>query len=156
DLPPERADPGLAGRHPAHDRGRDHRPVAAGTTRLRRSAAQTQPPLRPAGVRDPAHQHRRPAGGGACSGAAPVRRPLPFSGMAALALLAGCTWVTQSPEALQSNVQALDTKDALVRCEKIAANELKVAYKLGSLQRMPDDVEHDLRTMAINQAATVG
>ncbi|HSN17836.1 MAG TPA: hypothetical protein VLV87_06460 [Gammaproteobacteria bacterium] len=76
--------------------------------------------------------------------------------IAGLVLIAGCTWVTQSPEALQSDVQTLDTKDALVRCEKIAANELKVAYKLGSLQRMPDDVEHDLRTMAINQAATVG
>jgi hypothetical protein len=31
-----------------------------------------------------------------------------------------------------------------------------VADHLGTLQRMPDDVEHDLRTMAINQAATVG
>lgn len=76
--------------------------------------------------------------------------------IAALSLLAGCTWVTQTPEALQSNIQVLDTKDALVRCEKLAANQLKVADKLGSLQRMPDDVEHDLRTMAINQAATVG
>jgi hypothetical protein len=75
---------------------------------------------------------------------------------AALALLAGCTWVTQSPEALQSDIQTLDTKDALVRCQKLAANELKVAYQLGTLQRMPDDVEHDLRTMAINQAATLG
>ena len=73
-----------------------------------------------------------------------------------LATLAGCTWVTQTPEALQSNIQALDTKDALVRCQQIAANQLKVATKLGALQRMPDDVEHDLRTMAINQAATVG
>lgn len=76
--------------------------------------------------------------------------------IAALSLLAGCTWVTQTPEALQSDIQVLDTKDALVRCEKLAANQLKVADKLGSLQRMPDDVEHDLRTMAINQAATVG
>lgn len=85
-----------------------------------------------------------------------MKRIAAFASIAALTLLAGCTWVTQTPEALQSNVQSLDTKDALVRCQKIAANELKVAYKLGSLQRMPDDVEHDLRTMAINQAATVG
>ena len=81
---------------------------------------------------------------------------LTIPAIAALALLAGCTWVTQSPEALQSDIQSLDTKDALVRCQKLAANELKVAYKLGTLQRMPDDVEHDLRTMAINQAATLG
>lgn len=85
-----------------------------------------------------------------------MRRTLPFAGIAALALLAGCTWVTQTPEALQANIQVLDGKDALLRCEKIAANELKVATKLGSLQRMPEDVEHDLSTMAINQAATVG
>lgn len=85
-----------------------------------------------------------------------MRRALPFAGIAALALLAGCTWVTQTPEALQANIQVLDGKDALVRCEKIAANELKVATKLGSLQRVPEDVEHDLSTMAINQAATVG
>ncbi len=85
-----------------------------------------------------------------------MKRTLILSPIAALALLTGCTWVTQTPEALQSNVQALDTKDALVRCQQIAANQLKVAYKLGTLQRMPDDVEHDLRTMAINQAATVG
>jgi hypothetical protein len=85
-----------------------------------------------------------------------VRRSLPFAGIAALALLAGCTWVTQTPEALQANIQVLDGKDAQLRCEKIAANELKVATKLGSLQRMPEDVEHDLSTMAINQAATVG
>jgi len=85
-----------------------------------------------------------------------VRRALLSACIAALALLAGCTWVTQTPEALQSDIQVLDGKDALVRCEKIAANELKVADRLGSMQRMPEDVGHDLRTMAINQAATVG
>ena len=85
-----------------------------------------------------------------------MKRALTVSSIAALMLLAGCTWVTRSPEALQADIQVLDTKDALVRCDKLAANELKVAYKLGTLQRMPDDVAHDLRTMAINQAATVG
>ena len=85
-----------------------------------------------------------------------MKHPLAVASVIALGFLAGCTWVTRSPEALQSDIQTLDTKDALVRCQQMAANQLKVATRLGSLQRMPDDVEHDLRTMAINQAATVG
>jgi len=84
-----------------------------------------------------------------------MKRALPPASIAALALLAGCTWVTPTPEALQSNIQVLDA-GAVVHCNKLAANELKVAYQLGTLQRMPEDVEHDLSTMAMNQAATVG
>lgn len=72
-----------------------------------------------------------------------------------LGLLAGCTWVTQTPEALNADIQVLD-KAAAARCQQLGANEITVNDKLGTLQRMPDDVEHDLRTMAINQAATVG
>jgi len=75
--------------------------------------------------------------------------------LAVSALAAGCTWVTPSPEALQSNIQVLDA-GAVAHCNRLAANELKVAYELGTLQRMPEDVEHDLSTMAMNQAATVG
>jgi len=84
-----------------------------------------------------------------------MMRALPLASVAALVLLAGCTWVTPTPEALQSNIQVLDA-GAVAHCSKLAANELKVAYKLGTLQRMPEDVEHDLSTMAMNQAATVG
>jgi hypothetical protein len=73
----------------------------------------------------------------------------------ALALLAGCTWVTPSPEALKANVVVVDAAGA-AHCQRIATNQLSVADHLGSIQRMPDDVESDLRTMAINQAATVG
>lgn len=72
-----------------------------------------------------------------------------------LASLAGCTWVTQSPEALKANIVVVDAAGA-AHCQRIATNQLSVADHLGSIQRMPDDVEHDLRTMAINQAATVG
>lgn len=79
--------------------------------------------------------------------------------VAAAALLlvsvAGCTWVTQSPEALKADIVVVDAAGA-ARCQRIAANQLSVADHLGDLKRMPDDVEHDLRTMAINQAATVG
>jgi hypothetical protein len=72
-----------------------------------------------------------------------------------LTTLAGCTWVTQSPEALKADVMVVDAAGA-AQCQRIAANQLSVADHLGTLQRMPEDVEHDLRTMAINQAATVG
>ena len=70
-------------------------------------------------------------------------------------LLAGCTWVTPSPEALKANVVVVDAAGA-AHCQRIAANQLSVADHLGSIQRMPEDVESDLRNMAINQAATVG
>lgn len=78
-----------------------------------------------------------------------------FCSIAALALLAGCTWVMQSPEALKADIVVVDAAGA-AHCQKIATNQLSVADHLGGIQRMPDDVEHDLRTMAINQAATVG
>ncbi|HEY3646079.1 MAG TPA: hypothetical protein VGM16_12140, partial [Gammaproteobacteria bacterium] len=72
-----------------------------------------------------------------------------------LGTIAGCTWVTQTPEALNANIQVLD-KAGAAHCQQLGANEITVNDKLGTLQRMPEDVEHDLRTMAINQAATVG
>jgi hypothetical protein len=75
--------------------------------------------------------------------------------VAALVSLAGCTWVTPSPEALKANVVVVDAAGA-AHCQRIATNQLSVADHLGSIKRMPDDVESDLRTMAINQAATVG
>ena len=72
-----------------------------------------------------------------------------------LTALAGCTWVTPSPEALNADIQVLD-KAGAARCQQLGANEITVNDKLGTLQRMPEDVELDLQTMAINQAATVG
>jgi len=82
-------------------------------------------------------------------------RALTLTSVAVLALLAGCTWVTQSPEALKADIVVVDAAGA-AHCQRVATNQLSVADHLGSIQRMPDDVEHDLRTMAINQAATVG
>lgn len=72
-----------------------------------------------------------------------------------LSLLASCTWVTPSPEAMNADIQVLD-KAGAARCQQLGANEITVNDKLGTLNRMPEDVEHDLRTMAVNQAATVG
>ena len=78
-----------------------------------------------------------------------------FAAPLLLGLLAGCTWVTPSPEAMNADIQVLD-KAGAARCQQLGANEITVNDKLGTLKRMPEDVEHDLRTMAINQAATVG
>lgn len=78
-----------------------------------------------------------------------------FAAPLLLGLLAGCTWVTQTPEAMNADIQVLD-KAGAARCQQLGANEITVNDKLGTLRRMPEDVEHDLRTMAINQAATVG
>lgn len=74
---------------------------------------------------------------------------------ALLAALTGCMWVTPSPEAMNADIAVLDAA-GVKNCEQLAANQLTVADHLGGLQRLPEDVEHDLRTMAINQAATVG
>lgn len=73
----------------------------------------------------------------------------------ALALTAGCTWVTPSPEAQGADIAVVDATTA-ARCQLLTQNQLSVDAKLGVLQRMPTDVEHDLQTMAINQAASVG
>lgn len=82
-----------------------------------------------------------------------MRMAAPF----VLLALTGCTtWVTPSPEAMQSDIAVLDNAAAAAKCQKIVANEITVNDKLGTLQRLPEDVEHDLRTTAINQAATVG
>ena len=69
--------------------------------------------------------------------------------------LAGCTWVTASPDAQGADILVLD-KSGLGPCKLLTQNQLTVADKLGMLQRVPADVEHDLQTMAINQAASVG
>ena len=74
---------------------------------------------------------------------------------ASAAALAGCTWVTPNPNAMGSTIVTLGNAD-IPRCQNLVQNQLTVADKLGMLQRMPGDVENDLQTMAINQAASVG
>jgi hypothetical protein len=63
--------------------------------------------------------------------------------------------VTPSPEAQGADIAVVDATTA-TRCQLLTQNQLSVDAKLGVLQRMPTDVEHDLETMAINQAASVG
>lgn len=79
-----------------------------------------------------------------------------MAALAFLAALTGCTsWVTPSPEA-QRAVIAVVTPEAAARCQLLTRNELTVTSKIGSFERMPGDVENDLRTLAINQAASAG
>ncbi len=67
----------------------------------------------------------------------------------------GCTWVTPSPDAQAANIRVLDST-SVAHCQLLTKNQLTVDAKLGVLERDPSDVSHDLQTMAINQAASVG
>jgi hypothetical protein len=69
--------------------------------------------------------------------------------------VAGCSWVTPSPDAMGADIAVVDATTA-THCQLLTQNQLTVDAKLGVLQRMPSDVDHDLQTMAINQAAAVG
>ena len=75
--------------------------------------------------------------------------------LSVLLLLAGCTWVTPTPEARDRDIAVLDT-GAAARCQLLTDAELTVADKLGNLERMPADVAKDLQTLAMNQAAAAG
>lgn len=75
--------------------------------------------------------------------------------LVALLCLAGCTWVTPTPEAQALNVTVVDAA-AVSQCQLLTDTEFTVADKLGNLQRMPADVAKDLQTLAINQAAAAG
>lgn len=71
------------------------------------------------------------------------------------ALLGACSWVGPSTEALHEDIAVLSA-GAAARCRLMTRTELTVADKLGNFQRMPADVQHDLQTLAINQAASAG
>ena len=81
--------------------------------------------------------------------------PARLAFLAAGALLAGCTWVTPTPEAQERGVAVVDAA-AVAHCQLITDTELTVTDKLGKLERMPTDVDKDLQTLAINQAAAAG
>ena len=75
-----------------------------------------------------------------------------FSLACLLALLSGC-WVAPSPDA--RHVAVLNGVD-VGNCRLLSRTDLSVPDKLGNLQRMPDDMQMDLQTLAKNQAATAG
>lgn len=73
--------------------------------------------------------------------------------VAALTLaLAGC-WVAPTP--VSKNVIVANGVD-VAHCRLVGQADLDVPEKLGTLQRVPDDMENDLQTLAKNQAANAG
>ncbi|HEV2110601.1 MAG TPA: DUF4156 domain-containing protein [Gammaproteobacteria bacterium] len=69
-----------------------------------------------------------------------------------LAALSGC-WVTPSP--VSKNVAVVNGVQ-VAQCRLVGKADLSVPDKLGSLQRVPDDMENDLQTLAKNQAVNAG
>ena len=68
------------------------------------------------------------------------------------ALAGGCTWVTPSPETVGNKIAVVDGVD-VAHCRLMARADLSVPDKLGTLQRLPEDMQNDLQTVARNQAA---
>ena len=68
------------------------------------------------------------------------------------ALLSGC-WVAPSP--VSKNVAVMNGVD-VASCRLVGKGDLSVPTTLGTLQRMSDDMENDLQTLAKNQAVNVG
>ena len=73
----------------------------------------------------------------------------------AVLLLAGCTWVTQTPEARARDIAIMDAT-AASHCQYLTDTEFTVTDRLGNLERMSADVAKDLQTLAMNQAAAAG
>ena len=71
------------------------------------------------------------------------------------ALVGGCTWVTPSPETVGKGIAVVDGAD-VAHCRLTARADLSVPEKLGTLQRLPEDMQNDLQTLAKNQAASAG
>jgi|SRR5579859_3742687 len=66
--------------------------------------------------------------------------------------LAGC-WVAPTP--VSKNVLVANGTD-VANCRLTGQADLTVPEKLGTLQRVQDDMENDLQTLAKNQAANTG
>ena len=68
---------------------------------------------------------------------------------------AACSQVAPSPEALDKNIAALDAA-GVAHCQLLSKLDLSAPTGSGVLERVPADVEQDLRNLAINQAAGGG
>lgn len=73
----------------------------------------------------------------------------------AAALTGGCSWVTPSPEAVNKKIAVVNGAD-VANCKLTSRVDLSVPEKLGTLQRVPEDMQKDLQTLAMNQAASAG
>lgn len=75
--------------------------------------------------------------------------------LATVLLASGCTWVSVSPQAKQQGVMVLP-QDRVASCRLLEKTQVSVVDKFGIIERMPQDVEHDLQNLAMNQAASAG
>jgi len=75
--------------------------------------------------------------------------------IAAALSMCGCTWVSVSSQAHREGVIALSL-DRVAGCRKLSETQVSVASTVGVFKRMPSDVEHDLKNLAINEAAKSG
>ena len=72
-----------------------------------------------------------------------------------LTVIAGCTWVSPSPQVKQAGIMVLP-QDRVAGCQLLSKTQVSVADQVGFISRMQADVEKDLRTLAMNQAGTQG
>ena len=83
-------------------------------------------------------------------------RSLAITSLVTVAAFAGgCTWVAPSPEAVGKGIAVMDGAD-VTHCRLMARTDLSVPDKLGTLQRLSEDMQNDLQTLAKNQAAAAG
>lgn len=80
-------------------------------------------------------------------------KALPLLVALSLLLVAGCTWVSPNPEA--KNVIVLD-QARVSHCKRIGKTEVSVLDKVGFVERVDEDVEHDLAVLARNEGAKMG
>ncbi len=73
----------------------------------------------------------------------------------ALTVIAGCTWVSPSPEVKQQGIMVLP-QDRVTNCRLLSKTTVSVADRVGFINRVQADVESDLKNLAMNQAVSQG
>ena len=71
----------------------------------------------------------------------------------AAASFTACTWVELTPEGDKVRVLSLSE---VKKCERKGKTTAKVLSKMGGLERLPHEVEEDLRLVARNSAPSLG
>lgn len=72
-----------------------------------------------------------------------------------LTSIAACTWVSPSPQVQQKGIMVLPP-DRVANCRLLSKTTVSIADKVAFLARTSEDVESDLKNLAMNQAVTQG
>lgn len=78
-----------------------------------------------------------------------------MTSVGALAVLAGCTWVSPNPQVKAQGIMVLP-QDRVAHCRFISKTQVSVANHVGFINRSKSDVEKDLQNLAMNQAVAQG